>query len=56
MTACEKCWADAYQRMMFVNPLKSQTEHYHELLEERKDDPCRAVENTETVEPKGEES
>ena len=36
---CEKCWSDAYGRMR-ANPSKSQAEHYHDLLEERKDNPC----------------
>ena len=39
MSACEKCWADAYVRMR-LNPSKSQAEHYQDLLEERKDNPC----------------
>lgn len=34
MAACERCWADAYLRMM-AEPSKSQTEHYHDLLAER---------------------
>ena len=39
MAACEKCWADAYGRMK-ANPNKGQGEHYYDLLEERKDNPC----------------
>ena len=39
MAACEKCWADAFHRWM-CNPYKSQAEHYKDLLEERKDNPC----------------
>lgn len=38
MSACEKCWGDAYRRMMMLGG--SQTEHYYALLEERKDNPC----------------
>lgn len=38
--ACEKCWGDAYFRYRFVDPGKSQSEHYRELLEERRDKPC----------------
>jgi hypothetical protein len=38
--ACEKCWGDAYFRWRFVDGTKSQSEHYRELLEERKDNPC----------------
>jgi hypothetical protein len=37
--ACEKCWGDAYLRMR-SNPYKTQAEHYRELLEERKGNPC----------------
>ena len=39
MSACEKCWGDAYMRML-ANPSKAQAEHYRDLLEERKDNPC----------------
>lgn len=39
MAACEKCWSDAYMRMV-DHPMKSQSEHYQDLLEERKDNPC----------------
>jgi len=39
MAACEKCWQDAYRRML-EHPMKSQTEHYQDLLEERKNNPC----------------
>ena len=39
MSACEKCWSDAYRRSM-ANPSKSQTRHYCDLIEERKDSPC----------------
>lgn len=39
MPCCEKCWSDAYLRFV-VNPNKSQTEHYYDLLEERKNNPC----------------
>ncbi len=38
MSACEKCWNDAY--MQTVGTCKSQTERYRELLEERKNKPC----------------
>lgn len=38
MPACEKCWADTYRRSRSTG--KSQAECYHELLEERKDNPC----------------
>jgi len=39
MASCEKCWGDAYTRT-HTNPMKSQTEHYQELINERKDNPC----------------
>lgn len=39
MSSCEKCWGDAYMRML-GNGTKSQAEHYHDLLQERKDNPC----------------
>lgn len=39
MAMCEKCWGDAYMRML-GEPSKSQTEHYKDLLNERKDNPC----------------
>lgn len=38
MAVCEKCWSDAYFRSLSNG--KSQSENYHELLEERKDNPC----------------
>jgi len=39
MLYCEKCWGDAYLRM--INDLsKSQTEHYEDLLIERDCNPC----------------
>lgn len=40
MSACEKCWGDAYMRMRFVDPSKDQAEHYSDLIRERKDNPC----------------
>lgn len=39
MTVCEKCWADAYRRER-DEPMKSQTEHYRDLLKERENNPC----------------
>lgn len=44
MAACEKCWNDAYVRMI-GDPGKSQSEHYNDLLEERKNNPCNEKEN-----------
>ena len=38
MAACEKCWGDAYMRMLATG--KGQHECYFELLAERKDNPC----------------
>ena len=31
---CEKCWNDAYIRML-TNPAKTQMDHYMDLLKER---------------------
>lgn len=39
MACCEKCWADAYMRKL-DHPMKSQTEHYQDLLKERESNPC----------------
>ena len=42
MAACERCWADAYV-LYRIGGMKSQVEHYHDLLAERADDPeCRS--------------
>ena len=38
MTICEKCWGDAYLRMLATGKPKEVC--YRELLEERKDNPC----------------
>ena len=38
LMACEKCWGDAYLRMLETG--KAQTECYHELLAERVLKPC----------------
>jgi len=35
---CEQCWSDAYQMMYLLGG--SQTDHYYQLLKERKDNPC----------------
>jgi hypothetical protein len=35
---CERCWSDATIRAFGSG--RSTTEHYNELLEERKDEPC----------------
>jgi hypothetical protein len=37
--ACEKCWQDASARER-ADPNKTHYEHYRDLLEERKDNPC----------------
>mgnify|MGYP003405464791 len=39
MASCEKCWTDAYFRV-FENPMKSQAQHYQDLIDEREDTPC----------------
>jgi hypothetical protein len=38
VSCCEKCWEDAWTICLFSN--KTQSECYHELLEERKNNPC----------------
>lgn len=43
MASCEKCWNDAYRRTL-SEPMKSQTEHYHDLLQERKYNLCSPLE------------
>ena len=45
MSVCEKCWSDAGRRV-HENPSKSRTDHYMDLLEERKDNPCTPEEQT----------
>jgi len=39
MSCCEKCWSDAYKRLI-ANPSKSLREHYEDLLIERDKHPC----------------
>lgn len=39
MASCEKCWNDAYSRYI-SHPMKSQVDHYADLIKERKDNPC----------------
>ena len=39
MPTCEKCWGDAYMRLL-ADSSKSQTDHYYDLLKERKENPC----------------
>lgn len=38
MSACEKCWADAFARARALGG--SQVDHYHQLLKEREMKPC----------------
>jgi hypothetical protein len=38
MASCEKCWGDAFDRMITTG--KDQAEYYHDLIIERKDNPC----------------
>lgn len=38
MSACEKCWSDAYAIAYHTG--RSQVDVYHELLKERNDTPC----------------
>jgi len=39
MASCEKCWGDAFMRTL-EDCNKDQSEHYRDLLKERKDNPC----------------
>lgn len=39
MASCEKCWSDAYWRT-HSDPMKGQSEHYQDLVRERKENPC----------------
>ena len=39
MAVYEKCWSDA-KRRAYSDTSKTQTEHYYDLLVERKDSPC----------------
>jgi hypothetical protein len=43
MSVCEKCWGDAYMRLL-AHPTKPQAEHYADLIRERKDNPCSKAE------------
>ncbi len=43
MPMCEKCWRDAYRREK-AHLMKSQSEHYLDLLKERADNPCSEAE------------
>ena len=38
MSACEKCWGDAYTRSLDTG--HSQPDCYHKILIERTDNPC----------------
>lgn len=38
MSSCEKCWGDAYLAMLTRGG--TQADHYHRLIEERRDNPC----------------
>ena len=44
MSACEKCWGDAY--LLSLSSGKSQSECYFELLLERAGKPCTQEEQT----------
>jgi len=48
VSACEKCWGDAFRRSMF-DTSKTQSDHYQDLLEERKDKPCSSSEQAGTL-------
>lgn len=39
--ACEKCWRDAWARFYAsADPSKDVSDHYRDLLAERRDSPC----------------
>ena len=42
MSTCEKCWADA--RLRYLLQGGTVTDHYRELIAERKAKPCTAAE------------
>jgi predicted trehalose synthase len=49
---CEKCWADAFARAYHMGG--HQVDHYHQLLAERKDNPCSPEEQRAADPPKPE--
>ena len=41
MACCEKCWNDAFRRLMVYGGTdKTQADFYRELIKERADNPC----------------
>ena len=38
MSVCEKCWSDAYLRVLALGG--ELPDHYHDLLVERRNNPC----------------
>ncbi|HZJ25879.1 MAG TPA: hypothetical protein VFF40_02520 [Acidimicrobiia bacterium] len=42
MSACERCWTDAYRESRMFGG--SQVDHYRRLIEERRDRPCSVEE------------
>jgi hypothetical protein len=48
--ACEKCWGDAYLRML-SEPSKPQADHYRDLLKEREGNPCTPEEQVAAPQP-----
>ena len=56
MTVCEKCWSDAYLKMLVTG--ESQYDCYKELLTWREDNPCSLKEQqgieelTDTPDPR----
>lgn len=43
MSICHKCWNDAFDRSV-NDRTKTQYEHYLDILNERKDNPCTQAE------------
>ena len=46
MSACEKCWSDAYMRTRLFGG--HQADHYRDLLAERVDNTCLVTEEETT--------
>lgn len=47
MTACQKCWNDAYMRSLMEG--RPQAEIYRKLLDKRRDNPCPATDEVRNL-------
>jgi hypothetical protein len=54
MSACEKCWRDANQRALLLGG--SVSDHYRDLLNERRDNQCESATSVDAGATKGEGS